>query len=73
MVNVNKLLGLLKELGLSASCLTEPLGVTSPSSVYRKLENHGERLTIREATAIGAYLHLTSDQMNAIFFDYGDA
>lgn len=69
MVNVDKLLGLLKERRMSAADLTVPLGVSAPSSVYRKLENHGEKLTIKEANEIGKFLHLTIDQMNAIFFN----
>lgn len=67
MVNVNKLKGKIVECGISVSKLAKEIGVDK-STLYRKLQNDGESITIKEATLIISALSLTVDEAHSIFF-----
>ena len=66
-VNVNKLKGKIIENGLTIALLAEKIGVDR-STLYRKLNNDGETLLVKDANSIVAALHLTADEAMAIFF-----
>lgn len=68
MVNVNKLKGKIVEKGISVSKLAEILNL-APSTLYRKLNNNGDTLTIRQADGIVKALGLNSKEANEIFFN----
>lgn len=67
MVNTNKLKGKIVENGLSVQQLAEIVNIDK-ATFYRKLQSNGETFLIREADAISKALHLTLDEVNAIFF-----
>lgn len=67
MVNVNKLKAKLMENGFNVEALAERIGVDK-ATLYRRLGNNGENFTIGEADAISQVLHLTKEEVNAIFF-----
>ena len=68
MVNINKLKGKIVENGLTIDKLADLINIDR-STIYRKLSNKGETFTIKEATMIAQVLHLSADDINAIFFD----
>lgn len=67
MLNINKLKGKIVERGMNVGDLAELLGVNK-STVYRKLQNEGQTLTIAQVDAIANVLELTGEEVNAIFF-----
>ena len=67
MVNVNKLKGKLVENGLTIAETAEKINV-NPATLYRKISNNGESITVKEATMLSEILHLTSQEINDIFF-----
>lgn len=66
-MNVNKLKGKIVENGLNVTLLAEKIGIDR-ATLYRKLNDRGERLTIKEANAIVEILDLTEEESTAIFF-----
>lgn len=68
MVNINKLKGKIVENGLTIDKLADLIKVDR-STMYRKLSLKGETFTIKEATMIAQALHLSTGEVNAIFFD----
>jgi len=66
-LNINKLKGKIVERGMNVGDLAELLGVNK-STVYRKLQNEGQTLTIAQVDAIANVLELTGEEVNAIFF-----
>lgn len=67
MVNVNKLKGKIVERGLSVSALAEKIGIDK-ATLYRKISENGDPLTIRDADKISEVLNLSKEEVNDIFF-----
>lgn len=68
-MNVNKLKGKIIENEMNIAKLASLLGMDT-STLYRKLNNKGETLTISEANKIVKLLDLTEDEAMAIFFSH---
>lgn len=66
-MNVNKLKGKIVEQGLSIEYVAKKIGIDR-SSLYRKLNNEGETLTIKEANAIVKVLDIPPNEALDIFF-----
>ena len=66
-MNVNRLKGRIVEKGLNISVVAEKMGIDR-SSLYRKLNNKGETLTIREAQNLVNILQLPPKDATEIFF-----
>lgn len=67
MVNVNKLKGKIVECGINVSILAEKIGIDK-ATLYRKISENGDPITIREADKISEALNLSKDEVNDIFF-----
>lgn len=68
MINVNKLKGKIVEKGMTISSVAAEIGI-SAAALYSKLDNNSNStMLIREASAIGKLLELTSEEMLSIFF-----
>lgn len=67
MVNVNKLKGKIVEKGSTIEAVAEAIGVDA-STFYRRLQNNGEKFTIKEADDITRFLLLEPNEATAIFF-----
>lgn len=67
MINVNKLKGKIVEKGMTVKTLAREIGVDQ-STLYRKLKNNGDDITIKEANLIMKSLNLTIEEANIIFF-----
>ena len=66
-VNSNKLKAKIVENGLNISELAAKIGMDK-STLYRKIANNGETMTVKDANAIVRALNLTSADALAIFF-----
>ena len=66
-VNVNKLHGKIKELGLSVGDVAEKMDIDR-STLYRKLGNNGSGLTVKDAQMLVEILSLTEQEALDIFF-----
>lgn len=66
-VNVNKIHGKLRELGLTVADVAEQMAIDR-STLYRKLGNSGAGLTVKDAQALMIILQLTEDEALEIFF-----
>ena len=66
-MNVNKLKAKMVERGFNVAQVAEKIGIDR-SSLYRKLNNQGETLTVKEAKAIVKVLNITPSEAAAIFF-----
>ena len=66
-VNVNKLHGKIKELGLSVGDVAEKMEIDR-STLYRKLGNNGAGLTVKDAQMLVEILGLTEQEALDIFF-----
>ena len=66
-VNVNKIYGKLKELGLTVADAAEKMDIDR-STLYRKLGNNGSGLTVRDAQLLIEILKLTDQDAMEIFF-----
>lgn len=67
MVNILKLKGKLVENGMTIKDLAKVINVNE-STVYRKFNNNGDTITIKEAELISVALKLNRDEINSIFF-----
>lgn len=67
MVNILKLKGKLVENNMTIKELAKVINVNE-STVYRKFNNNGDTLTIKEAELISVALKLNRDEINSIFF-----
>jgi len=67
MVNINKLKGKIVENGISVEILAEKIGIDK-STLYRKMSNNGEALTVKEANQICKELRLSVGEATVIFF-----
>ncbi|GEM04144.1 hypothetical protein HMI01_11320 [Halolactibacillus miurensis] len=66
-MNTNKLKGKMVENEITVTILAEKLGIDK-STLYRKLSNQGEKLSIKEVNEIVKILSLTKEESLAIFF-----
>lgn len=67
-MNINKLKGKIVEKETSITKLAQEMGIDR-STLYRKLNNHGYSLSIKEANQIVEILDLTKEESMAIFFN----
>lgn len=67
MININKLKGKIIENNMSIPLLAYDLEIDC-STLYRKLNNRGEKLTVKEANEIVKILNLTTEEAISIFF-----
>ena len=67
MVNINKLKGKIVENNLSIEKLADVIGVDR-STLYRKINNKGDTITIKEADKIRHALKLSASEAIEIFF-----
>ena len=67
-VNVNKLRGKIVENGLNMSTLAIKLEIDR-STLYRKVNSEGDKLTIKEANEIVELLNLDSKEAMTIFLE----
>lgn len=66
-VNINRLKGKIVERGMSVSSLAQKIGIDR-ATLYRKLENDGAGLLVKDANNIAAALGLSYDEAMSIFF-----
>ena len=66
-ININKLKGKIVEQGMTVATLADKIGIDK-STLYRKLSNGGESMSVKEANAIVKALRLSADDAVAIFF-----
>ena len=66
-VNVNKIHGKLKEMSLNIEDVAKRMGIDR-STLYRKLNNSGAGLTVKDAQALMEILQLTQQEALDIFF-----
>lgn len=67
-INVNKLKGKIIECGFTVSTLAEKIGISN-ATLYRKLKQCGDNLSIKEVNDIVAALKLTENEIMSIFFN----
>lgn len=67
MVNVNKLKGKIVECGLNISELADLIGIDK-ATLYRKIGDEGQKITIKEVDSISKELNLSKEEVNEIFF-----
>ena len=68
MVNINKLKGKIIENGLNVEQIAVIVGVDR-STMYRKMDESGKNMTIKDASILSKALNLSADEVNSIFFD----
>jgi len=66
-INIQKLKGKIVELGLSIAEVAEKMEINK-ATLYRKLENGGATLTVKDANLLVKILDLTAEEAMAIFF-----
>ena len=66
-VNIEKLKEEIKKRGMTVPAIANMLQL-SPSTLYRKLQNGGESLTVGETAQITDILSLSTKKANEIFF-----
>ncbi|APC48269.1 phage repressor protein [Virgibacillus halodenitrificans] len=67
-MNVNKLKGKIVENGLTVGELANQIGMDR-STLYRKISNDGDSLTIKDVNLICKVLKLTKEEAMSIFFN----
>ncbi|MCG1029277.1 helix-turn-helix transcriptional regulator [Virgibacillus halodenitrificans] len=67
-MNVNKLKGKIVENGLTVGELANQIGMDR-STLYRKISNDGDSLTIKDVNLICRVLKLTKEEAMHIFFN----
>lgn len=67
MKNMNKLKGKIVEKEMNVSTLAKIINIDA-STLYRKIRNGGDDITIKEANLIVKALGLTINEANEIFF-----
>ena len=72
MLNINKLKRKIAESGKSISEIAEYLGISS-STLYRKIANKGEPITIKEANCLVEILSIEPSEAAEIFFNHNVA
>ena len=67
MVNIQLLKNKIAESDMNIEILSEIIGINK-STFYRKINNHGETFSIKEATLLAKELNLSEKEVSAIFF-----
>lgn len=67
-MNINKLKGKIVEKGMNITGLASEIGINR-ATLYRKINNDGDTLTIKEANIIVSVLNLTEKEATEIFFN----
>lgn len=67
MVNTNKLKGKMTEYGLGVEAVAKKLHMSN-SAFYRKLQGKCKGFSVQDASELAKILHLTADEIQAIFF-----
>ena len=67
MVNTDKLRGKMVENRVTSDMVADAIKC-SRSTVYRKIRDGGDDFTVGEVTIIASMLHLTTPEINDIFF-----
>ena len=67
MLNANKLNGKIIENGLDKTTVAEMMGIHR-STLHRKINNEGDKLSVKEANELVKILKLSSDEAVSIFF-----
>ena len=67
MLNANKLNGKIIENGLDKTTVAEMMGIHR-STLHRKINNEGEKLSVKEANELVKILKLSSEDAMSIFF-----
>ncbi len=68
MVNINKLKGKIVENGMNVELLAKKMNIDK-TTLYRKLNDEGKNLTIREVNLMVKELKLSAEEIGAIFFN----
>lgn len=66
-LDISKLKGKIAEKGLTVPSLADKIGMNK-ATLYRKMDDGGRTMLIKEAKAIATALNLTADEAVAIFF-----
>lgn len=69
MVNINKLRGKMVECGINMEQMADEIGVDR-STMYRKMNQEGNNISIKEASIMAKKLGLSYDEVNDIFFNF---
>lgn len=69
MVNVPRLKGKIVEAEMSIPEVAEKLGIDK-ATLYRKLNDGGASLTVKDITRLSSILKLSFDDVNSIFFSF---
>ena len=67
MLNANKLNGKIIENGLDKTTVAEMMGIHR-STLHRKINNKGDKLSVKEANELVKILKLSSEEAMSIFF-----
>ena len=67
LIDINKLNGKIAEACLTRSSVAKLMGI-APSTLYRKLQNGGATLLVKDAIKLAEILHLSSEECSEIFF-----
>ena len=66
-VNVNMLKGKIVQSGRNITMLANEIGIDR-ATLYRRLQNGGKTMLVKDAKNIASALGLTADEVNSIFF-----
>lgn len=67
MLNANKLNGKIIENGLDKTTVAEMMGIHR-STLHRKINNEGDKLSVKEANELVKILNLSTEDAMSIFF-----
>lgn len=68
MIDVDKLKKKISDKGMSISKLAEIMDIDR-ATLYRKMQNNGRNLSIKDAIAISKVLNLSTEEVATIFFN----
>lgn len=67
-VNVNMLKGKIIQSGRNITMLANEIGIDR-ATLYRRLQNGGKTMLVKDAKNIASVLGLTAEEVNSIFFN----
>jgi DNA-binding phage protein len=67
-VNVNMLKGKIIQSGRNITMLANEIGIDR-ATLYRRLQNGGKTMLVKDAKNIASALGLTAEEVNSIFFN----
>lgn len=68
MVNIEKLKTAMKEKNITVKQASEAIGFDA-ATFYRRMQRHGEKLTVIEVEKLAALLSMDHETVQAVFFD----